>query len=638
MSTLFGPSFLDDHVGQIKTDPRIAVIELIANASDAGATTVNVEWPEQTGDRLSVTDNGIGMKKDELLARWSTLCFDRRKVLGKEVTFPADVKPKPQRSLFGKTGKGRHAAFCFADEYSVETWRDGQKTTATVKQTYSSNEPFSLSVVSETPQNGHGTKVYAKSSRGFLPEAEIIEVIGSKFLIDPSFSISLNGKVVALTAINGIKQDEIKLSQGRRILIITIDSDAPERNNRLRGVAWWVNNRLVGAPSWKSVRGGTDYLDGRSNAAKRFAFVVKADVLDQQVKEDWSEFKQSELTEEVTQKVDTFVQKALSELLAESRRERKLEVLDENKRVIAELPPSSRVMVGEFVEQVQKSCPSMKQEDMANAVQVFAKLEQARSGYDLLRQLAACSTEDLDRWQKIIHKWDARKAQIVLDELDKRIQLVSEMRRLVNEKTTDELHELQPLFEQGLWIFGPQYETVEFVANRSLKTIIEKFLGGKAAKLTTPAKRPDILTLPIGVWDSTSYDSEGNVSGSEKVLILELKRGGFHLGQSELDQARDYALQLRRASGIQPQTKVDCIVMGSSLEAFVSELNIEDQLLRVTPKTYDTVLKQADLRLFNLRKRIEALGTVTPKDKEVEIVLARGIQEEMAINSPFVVE
>src|SRR5690606_33043871 len=149
---------------------------------------------------------------------------------------------------------------------------------------------------------------------------------------------------------------------------------------------------------------------------------------------------------------------------------------------------------------------------------VFAKLEQARSGYDLLKQLAACSPSDLDRWNSIISKWDARQAQVVLDELEKRIQLVSEMRRLVNEKTTDELHELQPLFEQGLWIFGPQYATVEYVSNRTLKKIVDECLKGKVEKLQEPKTRPDIVTSPIGVWDSSKYDSEGTVVGSEKVL------------------------------------------------------------------------------------------------------------------------
>jgi hypothetical protein len=632
MATLFGASFLDDHVGHIKSDPVVALIELIANSSDAGATQVDITWPSEIGQTVAITDNGIGMTEDELLVRWQTLSFDRRRNIGKEVVFPLEVEPKPQRSLFGKSGKGRHAAFCFAPEYALETWRSDSLTIATVTETKTAQTPFSVLVVGKDQRVGHGTRLSAKLTRNLIPEQTVLDAIGSKFLIDPSFKISVNNQPVNLTAINGIKEENISLTDGRKIQVIIADSEGAERNNRLRGIAWWVNNRLVGAPSWKSIVGGPDYLDGRSNPAKRFAFVVKADVLDQFVKEDWTEFRQSDLTTEVMNKVDVFVGKTLMDLQADTRKDRKIVVIEENRVVISELSPSGRFMVGAFVDEVQRTCPSMKQDDMANAVQVLAKLEQARSGYGLLHQLAVCSTEDLDRWESIIRKWDARQAQIVLDEIEKRIRLIFEMRRLVNEKTTDELHELQPLFEQGLWIFGPQYETVEFVANRSLKTIVEKFLGGRQERLAEPRTRPDFVTSPVGVWDSSHFDYEGNVVGSEKVLILELKRGGFHIRQPEVDQARDYGLELRRAGSVQPQTRVECIVMGSTLEPLVSEQVITEQLLRVSPRTYDTVLRQADLRLFNLRKRIEELGTKLPTDPEIDQVLRVGVQQEFSAN------
>lgn len=629
MSTYFGPTFLDDHVGQIKTDPKVALIELIANSSDAGATSVNISWPDEVGEFITVEDNGIGMTKAEFLDRWQTLSFDRRVRIGKEIIFPSDVSPKPHRSLFGKSGKGRHASFCFSDSYSVETWRDGHLLKAIVKETQTSQQPFEVTISSEGEKPGHGTKITVEQKRGLLSKSDVVEVIGSKFLIDPSFSITVNGDPVVLTAVNGIREEVIRLSNGTEISVVIVDSEGSERNNRLRGVAWWVNNRLVGVPSWRSFLGGPDYLDGRSNPAKRFAFVIKADVLDQFVREDWTGFRTSELVTDVFTQVDAFIQKNISDLLAETRRERKVEVLFGNKAIIAELPPSSRAMVGSFVDQVQKACPSMKQDDMASAVQVFARLEQARSGYDLLKQLANCTSDDLDRWNTIIQKWDARQAQVVLDELEKRLKLVSEMRRLVHEKTTDELHELQPLFEQGLWIFGPQFETVEYVSNRRLKTIVDKFLVGKSDQLNEPTRRPDLVTSPVGVWDSTKFDSEGNVIGSDRVLIIELKKGGFHVKQKEMDQARDYALELRRAGAIQPTTELECIVLGSTVEHLVSETTIPGQVLKVSPRTYESVLRQADLRLLNLRKRIEELGREVQRDVEVESVLAQGIQQEL---------
>lgn len=49
---LFAPRFLEKHVGtRILKSPKTAIIELVANAWDAGATTVEVSW--QTARRLS---------------------------------------------------------------------------------------------------------------------------------------------------------------------------------------------------------------------------------------------------------------------------------------------------------------------------------------------------------------------------------------------------------------------------------------------------------------------------------------------------------------------------------------------------------------------------------------------------------
>lgn len=41
----FGAGFLRDHVGQIMDNPEIAILELIANSYNAGASRVDVTWP-----------------------------------------------------------------------------------------------------------------------------------------------------------------------------------------------------------------------------------------------------------------------------------------------------------------------------------------------------------------------------------------------------------------------------------------------------------------------------------------------------------------------------------------------------------------------------------------------------------------
>ena len=69
----FADRFLQDHAGQIISEPRTAILELIANSYDAGATQIEICWPTDKGDRLTITDNGIGMTKTEF-ERKGTAC------------------------------------------------------------------------------------------------------------------------------------------------------------------------------------------------------------------------------------------------------------------------------------------------------------------------------------------------------------------------------------------------------------------------------------------------------------------------------------------------------------------------------------------------------------------------------------
>ena len=71
--------------------------------------------------------------------------------------------------------------------------------------------------------------------------------------------------------------------------ITMIDSQKVDRTTRQHGIAWWVRSRLVGTPGWV----GFDHeriLDGRTSGAKRFQFIVSADLLLDAVRPDWSGF------------------------------------------------------------------------------------------------------------------------------------------------------------------------------------------------------------------------------------------------------------------------------------------------------------------------------------------------------------
>lgn len=194
----------------------------------------------------------------------------------------------------------------------------------------------------------------------------------------------------------------------------------------------------------------------------------------------------------------------------------------------------------------------------------------------------------------------------------------------MNSTLANELHDIQPLFERGLWIFGPEYEGVQFLSNRGLATIIRTFLGGTEEDV--PTKRPDFVALPersIGAYGAAEYAPDsGEVFGIRKLLLVELKKGGFELTQKEVDQARDYAKELTKGGEVGPTTKIIGYVLGASLERGLEPMTHGDRI-EIIPFAYNTFLERAHSRTFQLQRRIEQAGFIIPKDAVVDEVMAQ---------------
>lgn len=614
--------FLQDHAGQIITEPRTAILELIANAYDAGATEILIDWPEEKGQNLQVSDNGIGMTQDEFQKRWGKLCYDRLAEQGSEVLFPPGVKGL-KRQAFGRSGKGRHAPFCFADSYEVISRRDGNEFTVEVGLASVGPLPFEVKFISQRNVSGHGTTIKLERQRHRVELEELRQLIGSKFIVDPSLTIKVNGLAVELMSLEGRTTKVLNLEGHGEVTIHFIDSIEHHRSAKLRGISWWVNRRRIGEPSWDRLDEEGAYLDGRSEHAKKFSFIATADFLvpGTDIKADWSGFHATRVTEDLRRLVHSHVIKEIDAQLHSTRRERKREAIKNSRELVGELPSISRKAIGAFIDEVQEKCPTMSDRDLSRTVEILAKLEQSRAGYDLLAQLATCSSDDLDTWNNLMQQWTASNAEIVLDELDRRLKLISRMESLVESPHADELHDLQPLFERGLWIFGPEYEAVDFRSNRGLTEIIGKFLGG--ADYKPPKKRPDFVVLPetsIGAYCADAYDAGGEISGIRKVALLELKRGGFCVTQKEADQAREYAKEIRKGGNVSASTEIVAYVLGATIETGLERTDYGNQL-SIIPMIYQTVLRKAHQRTFNLQKRLKEVQPEHLTDSDVDAVV-----------------
>lgn len=606
---LFAPRFLDKYVGTaILNDPKVAIMELVANSWDAGATKVEIIWPNRAdGLCFSIQDDGVGMTETELTQRWRTLAYDRVAHQGIYAELPED-SDLVQRKAFGRNGVGRFAGFCFSKSYFVDSVKNKKRVICKVSQG-SLSSPFTLEKIPKDQAEGRGTKIYVDDLSNIRSSAEQAKAeIGMRFLTDPSFNVFVNGEKVELHHIPDIHllQKTIDIEGTGLIELTVIDTLETDKTTKQHGIAWHVNGRLVGECSWKGT-GYSDLIDGRRIEARRYIFIVKADFLSDAVKQDWTGFDESNEDYEkayglVFQEVKNFV----LDITKKKRKDTLREVTKTYENQLSQLAPFRRQKWTNFVSSVQEECPSITERDLTKLSGVLANLELSASKYKLINQLHSLKPSQLDDLHNILEDWSVDFAKEVLDELKIRIQLLDELKEKVFDENTNEVHELQPLFHQGLWIFGPEYETIEFTSNEGMTNVIRKLFH---VEKKGSRNRPDFAIIPdgsVGAYYYPTYDEYGAELGVARLVIVELKKPGITIGDEEKNQCWKYVSELYKKGLIQEKTKVSCFVLGNEVDPFQGHERKElDGKVIIQPLDYNIVIERAKSRLLKLYDRVK---------------------------------
>ena len=392
-------------------------------------------------------------------------------------------------------------------------------------------------------------------------------------------------------------------------------------------LAWWVQKRAVGECKWR----GPDYekvLDGRKDEAKRYTFIVEADFLNESgaVKEDWSEFNEdNETWQKVYPAVQDEIKKIIRNATSQKRETKREGVLTRVAPRMKGLSLLSKERVQNFIDQVVEACPSMSETDITNVSTILANLENSKSRYGLLEVLSAQTSDDLDDLHNILSEWSVSMAKIVLDEIQIRLKVVNELSKKIEVKNIDELHELQPLFEKCLWIFGPQFESIHYTSNRGMTKVIQELLGVQSIKGSR--NRPDFVVLndsSVGFYACSSYDDNFHEDGIDSLAIIDLKTTNLQLGEKEKSQVWGYIKELQNKGLIKSHTKVHGFVLGSNIEPAENSpaKHGEHGNFLITPMLYSTILKRAESRLLNLYEKVKDAPFIQEHSAEIEAYLA----------------
>jgi hypothetical protein len=591
-------------------DPKVSIIELIANSWDAGATVVEIQWPTEDEEPFYIKDNGHGMTEAQFLKRFRTLAYNRIREQGNAVEIPIDHKDRiAVRQAFGRNGKGRLGGFAFGDSYLVTTARDGHEITYQVSRDLTHSLAFQK-MVGPKPVDYHGTAVaVAFAVQPPLSADEARKEIGMRFLTDPNFTVKLNAVPITFNDIpeGHLQEQNILIDGVGTVKVLMIDVQATDKSTQQHGIAWHVKRRLVGECTWKG-SGSEHLIDGRRAAAKRFIFIVEADCLEEAVAPDWTVFLTTNRKwKKAAPVVYQEIQKHLLEHSKAQREEMFREVEHSVKPKLTKMGIAAREKWEKFIKNVQEECPSITLDDLEKVGALLANLENTESKFSLIYALANASPEELEDLTEVLNKWDIDVAKIVLDEIEYRTTLLEKLQSKVLSTLTDEVQELQPLFRRGLWIFGPEYETIEYTANQGMTAVIQELFGVKG--LQGSRNRPDFAILPdgsVGLYCLPRYDNQGAEIGIDRLTIVELKKPGVAIADAEKSQTWKYVTELLGKGLLRADSTVTCFVLGSQINpADNAERTERNGLVRIIPLTYDIIIRRAKSRLLNLYDKMK---------------------------------
>lgn len=616
-------NFIERTYPTIVSDMSIAFAELVANSWDAGATRVDISIPDNNNEKIIIEDNGSGMNDMEFRSRWMVIAYNRVQHQGEFVEFTTQDNCKIKRLAYGRNGVGRHALMCFDDHYTIETWKDGYSNSYDIS-TIGSDSAFSITNhTANIPKDGKGTRIIVNAKRRLPDPNAVISILGYKYLFDPQFEVYVNGnKVEYHNSLHPYQTETLSTEYGDLQIEIYRIPDG-EKSTSNNGIAIWVNERLVGSPSW--VIGDSKVEDARRKFATKHIVIVKADFLIDDVNYDWTGFRKTQKVINSYRCIANYLREYRIEYYKGKTKEVRDEAVRSNKNAIRSLSISAVYNLKQFFDAYLEQKPEVDLDELNIIVSSLVNVLGKESGLSLLSKLSLMSNSSITELDKILEEWSVSDIKNVLEEIDYRIKVIDAIQKLGSDSNTDELHVLHPLISQAKWLFGIEYDNPNYTFNRTLSTVIRKLLGGavKEDMNINFDKRPDLIFTSDSTVSATCTEDfdQNEIAHIDQVLIIELKKGGFKIGRKEMNQAKEYIDGIYKGNEFNAIRKIKAFVIGDSIDTSISTRKTLENYGELFAYTYNQLVQTAEKRLFNLKSKLEEHYNKYSKDDYLNAIL-----------------
>lgn len=586
---IFSPRILD-HLGiSAYNSVRKCLAELVANAYDADAHSVDITLPDVIDENavITISDDGMGMDTEDVKTKFLHIGRNRR-IEGE--------KTPSGRLVVGSKGIGKLAGFGIAKRLRLTTRKNGGQSVMTIDATALetvatlSDHHFEI-IVSETKDRDGTSIELLRFHEGLnLSTAEQIRRhLYRTMPASPDFVIRVNTIECTAESVPGSRTDFAEdipdVGQVKGFYIIA-NARQPQP-----GLAVRVRGRIVQEPSLFG-------LDTRAHGfftAEKVVGEIVAEFLDPEAPEDGARdliktsrdgfLDESDKVHRFNEWALSFVRKIIQGVDSNEAKKRMDTLLSspEIKTRLDNLPPHIRGTATRVVRGIIEKLKTASDEDATKLIEWILRYYESNVLKELMNAIASADIKEAEKLGGLIQEWGLTQVNSVVGIIKTQIGIIVRLEELVASDKAAEI-DLHKLIESNLWLVREGLEL--WSSDKPLKTLLD----GHIDTLYEGRKdiRPDLVCRSR---------NDGN-----EATILEFKKPKEKIKMEHVTQALEYEGLIKKH---RPNIQFATYVVGRTYDASVLAIREKQAQAALHLWSFEEILQKARVRF---EKILQILG------------------------------
>lgn len=569
-------------LGESYRTAELALKELVDNAWDANAASVNIEIPSVLTEnaRIVVSDTGEGMSPRQVREQYLRIARNRLKERGTR------TGPPFNREVKGRKGVGKFAGIVLAEVMEVESKQKGKLSRFSIDRRTLENTPgdiVRIKVPIDTTSCGleeNGTTItlsHLAQSINFPTAESLRHALAPDYAREERFPIVVNGTRLDHMQAAGHKAVEMLTAADFTELRVELVISEKRLPKEMQGIVVRVRGKIVGRPRLFGLEQDESVPP---RLLQHVTGVLYADELEEEAaRSGWTDLNESE--KRVAAAFAAAGQMLKEQLKAAYRQQMSAAHARFMKKYwqrMRELPEHKREFAKrELANIVNRYLGNDERTD--EAIEFMLKGLEQDDYWAVMKALIDAAPGDISAVAQALKSFGVVDLALVARGTKARLGSLHSMRLMIGDDSTVEAR-VHDIIERNLWVFGAEYALLS--SNQALQTVIPKALAARKA-WRDGSKRPDLLLL-------NRY--------KDRFLLVEFKRPSETLNWQDKAQAEDYrGLLLSYASPI------DIIVIGGKRIKEMPQLPENGSIKMLT---YVELVSQAESELQWFLKELAA--------------------------------